>query len=524
MPPAASDQVPAASADEDPFAATAETRATSELEYRRQVTRYRRGSLLQLIAAAAAQHSGPHNPQGWLELAARQYTPWALADVARVSLAAARRPGRARVAATVADLDHLLAMHDNLDDPARASSEADLEPEVMNYMLRTAAEQFPFQHSPYRAAARSAAVLLHTPRSEGNPAQCITAGWEQELLGCALADYVAAARILWGSAVYNQGRFEMAFIQGPDADPRLGFLDPEAVRRTLDAHFAVCVTDFPKLDREAAGTASRDRRLRRYTYNPLAGRPAVTGLGPDYLCPIPQLAWAKATLAGLYYTGVAHYGSRFADELGDLVEQYVGAQLRLIEGAGVIPEITYRHQRNNVRAVDWVVLLDDVVVLIEVKSAAPTAENRLAGPDAWEGAKQNIGKAFAQIERTAARITERHPAFREIPHDRHILGLVVTREPFYTANWPSANRFFPRTSVPTAVGCLDELEAIVTLTDIPVGTFLNEIAEDPLRHTYDLFTSLRGHTFRPNPVLDRGWGSLRWKPAEFGGANEGAAV
>lgn len=494
------------------LAAELDSPATTEFEYRRRAARYRRSGLLQLIAHMAAQFSGPQNPRGWLEPAARQYTPWALADVARVSLAASARPRQARVAASLADLDFLLAMHNNLDDPAR--SDGGGESAVMNLMLRTAAEQFPFQQGLYNVAARGAAVLLHTPFPQGKRPRCITSGWEQELFGTTLSDYVSTARVLWASALHNQGRFFMAYLTGPGADPRLGFLDPASVRRTLDAHFAIAATEFPKADREATSASRTDHRLRRYTYNPLRGRPAVAGLGPDYLCPIPQLVWAKTTLAGLYFTGCAHFGDAFANDLGELVEQYIGQQLGLIREATVIPEISYKQGSQNVRAVDWIVVFNDLVLLVEVKSAAPTAENRLGGPDAWDKAADKLGRGFRQIEKTAAMIKAQHPAFHAIPHDRRVLGLVVTREPFYTANWPHANSFFPTTTVQTAVACIDELESIVTLADTTVDRFLTEIADDPLRHTCDLGTSLPGHTFVPNPVLDRGWRSLPWKPAD----------
>lgn len=46
---------------DDLVAAAVHGRASLEYEYRRQVARYRRGGLLQLIAEAAARESGPSN-------------------------------------------------------------------------------------------------------------------------------------------------------------------------------------------------------------------------------------------------------------------------------------------------------------------------------------------------------------------------------------------------------------------------------------------------------------------------------
>lgn len=481
--------------------------ATTEADYRRQIARYRRGGLLGLVAAAATEFSGPRNVRGYLAPEALNYRPWALADVARVSLAASARGPRER--ATPHDLSYILAMYNNLDEPLRAEG-GGLE-QVEAFMLRVAGEQFSWQEQDYQAAARSAAVLLHTPFPPDTMPRCITPGWEHKMLGCSLAEYVSTARILWASALANQGRFNLAYIDGPNVDPEWKTIDPAMVRRTLDTHFAIAVTDFPKADRKHAAAAAYDRRLRRFTFNPLRARPAVTGLGPDYLCPIPQLAWAKTTLAGLYFTGLERLGNRFPEELGHLFEQYVGRQLRLIPGATVIPEIVYTGGSTRDRGVDWIIVFDDLVLLVEVKSAAPTEENRLGGPEAWKAAAEKIGKGFTQIEGTAAKIKDRHPAFAAIPDDRRVLGLVVTREPFPTANWPDVHRLFPAISIQTSITGIAELERIVTMTDTTVDRFLCEIADDPQRRHYDLVTSLPRHTFGSNPVLDQGWRSLPWR-------------
>jgi hypothetical protein len=65
------------------------------------------------------------------------------------------------------------------------------------------------------------------------------------------------------------------------------------------------VTEFRADDQEAAARAGRHVRIRKYTSNPLRGRPLLTGFGPGYLCPVPYLALAKATPWGVYFTGLA---------------------------------------------------------------------------------------------------------------------------------------------------------------------------------------------------------------------------
>jgi hypothetical protein len=67
---------------------------------------------------------------------------------------------------------------------------------------------------------------------------------------------------------------------------------------------------------------------------------------------MPQLAWAKATPWGVYFTGLGYYGDRFARDLGHLFEQYIGRQLRLLADAQVLPEITYSSRTGSRKTVD----------------------------------------------------------------------------------------------------------------------------------------------------------------------------
>ncbi|QYX77743.1 hypothetical protein [Streptomyces akebiae] len=69
--------------------------------------------------------------------------------------------------------------------------------------------------------------------------------------------------------------------------------------------------------------------------------------------------------------------------------EYVGRQLRLIPDAEVIGEITYQVKRNWFLSVDWIVVLDDLVLLVEVKSRMPTEGARLGLED---GVAETDGK------------------------------------------------------------------------------------------------------------------------------------
>jgi hypothetical protein len=103
----------------------------------------------------------------------------------------------------------------------------------------------------------------------------------------------------------------------------------------------------------------------------------VTGYGPGYLVPIPAAVVAKASPFGLYYTGLEGLNEAFTRDLGELFEQYVGRHLRLLSDADVHPEVVYIVKGNVKKSVDWIVVFDDLVLLVEVKSVRPTAQLRL---------------------------------------------------------------------------------------------------------------------------------------------------
>jgi hypothetical protein len=102
--------------------------------------------------------------------------------------------------------------------------------------------------------------------------------------------------------------------------------------------------------------------------------------------------------------GIAHFGNDFARELGDLFEQYVGRQLGQLADAAVYPEIIYRDER---RSADWIVVFDDLVLLVEVKSTRPTQQLRLGVLDRTSASLRQIKHAYKQLETTAALITDR---------------------------------------------------------------------------------------------------------------------
>jgi hypothetical protein len=471
--------------------------AVSDYEYRQRVRRYKPSSLLPLIAVAAVRY---REQQEWLNSPYRKYTPWALADAARVSLAYGTEFNRAD--ATDRDLLQILNAYSRFDPFLR-------DPDGRAIMLRMAGEQLTWQSSDYEALARTAAIFAQTSQLEG--VECLRPGWDTHLFGCTLQEYVGTAQLIWASAIGCAGRFNPALFDTPDGKLIAQHVSRDTVVRVLDAHFAISTEQFRAENEKAAGRAGVDDHLRRFTYNPLRGHPLLTGFGPGYLCPMPQLAWAKATPWGVYFTGLGHYGDRFARDLGHLFEQYIGRQLRLLVGAQVLPELTYGPRAARRKTVDWIVVLPEVVLLVEVKSAIPTEPVRLGTSDAAGATISKIGKAFTQIDVTAQLIADRDPALATVPADRPVLGLAVTLEPFHVANAPF--NLLPAARTPVTVADAAEIEVLVTITDTSPGRLLLERAADDVRSTWSLDTALDGHARSRNPILDEAWNSYPWASA-----------
>lgn len=329
-----------------------------------------------------------------------------------------------------------------------------------------------YQEPVGRELGRAAAMLTQTTGTR--EARCLRPGWEEELLGTSLSHYVGIAQLLWASAVHCAGRFDPASLEAPGAERICAEIPASTILSVAGKHFVTDTAAFRQANEQAQVTS--DRLLRRYEYNPLRTTPLVKGYGPGLLAPVSQLVAAKASPLGIYYTGVARFGNAFAQDLGDLFEGYVGRQLGLLPEAAVLPEITYGQNRS--LSVDWIVVTEELVLLVEVKSVRPTAHLRLATERRVKELQRMLGRAYEQIDNTAALIASGRKEFAQVPTDRPVQGLIVTMEPFHIVNAPLQRPFLPATTVPVTVCSISELEDMVTITDAPVGRVPLERAAD----------------------------------------------
>jgi len=94
------------------------------------------------------------------------------------------------------------------------------------------------------------------------------------------------------------------------------------------------VDDFKTANGRPPSTA-----FRRYGFNPLMSRPVIVGLTDDWLTPVPGVLARRISSLGIYYAGVDRWKNAFADDLGNVFENYVGRNLALLESAEVHHEI-----------------------------------------------------------------------------------------------------------------------------------------------------------------------------------------
>ena len=485
-------------------------------EYCRLVRRFPPSALLPGIAAAAAHFGQPGDVHRWLGSPGRKYTPWALADAARVSIVNGNEHRNRRPSDR--DLFEILNAYSQLDDPYRRSK--NLTQDRLGFLLRMAGQQLIWQESDRNDLARTAAMFLHT--SAAKPLQCLNQGWDTAIFGCSLADYIGITQLVWSIALDQRGWFNPGLLLTTEqaaADPMLArmpgaYVGREKMMEVIDSQFTASTAWLKAEDERVNGKARRspgyNRQLRRYEYNPLRARPLVTGLGPWYLCPSPALLWEKATPWGIMLAGRAKFGNAFPPDVGHLFEQYIGRQLRLLPDATVHGEIKYRGSGGMCDSADWIVVFDDLVLIVEAKSILPTQPMRMGDLDTIADVVDKLAKAHRQIDTTAELIRSSRPEFAAIPADRPILGMAATLQPFHIANSSDHRQLMPATTVPMTVISATEVETLVTL-DVPsVSRFLIDLAADVERSTWAVSTVMAKLPQRPNPILDQGWESYPW--------------
>jgi hypothetical protein len=462
-------------------------------DFVREVRRYRLGTVLRACAETGALLVQERH--GRARLAAPNYvTPFAVAAVAGAALDAANEHRRALADRAV--VARLCGAFSELDDPDLGDGP---DAPLRGLLSRLAYQQLGFGGSFHDEAGRSIGLLLdHAARVTGGPSP---EEWER-LLGVPLETYMRVVFAMFVATVQNPAAVTRALLLRNDVAPIFAPAQPDDAMAVVDRWLA----STPQEHRAWARTrAVPGHEL--WSPNPLQHRPLVA-VGDELIAPVPDWVLGRMSPSGLWFTGLDAFGSRFTDAVGTAFESYVGEHLALIAAATVHPEVVYGTPER--RTVDWFVVTDEAVVLVEVKAARPVLATRIGSDDGDRHVLRRIGQARDQIDRTAAMLAEGHPALAHIPADRPVRGLVVTLEPFHLVDTFLFDDVLPATTTAGATASAHDVETVcAVLADrLDAGQLLLDALTAQPPAPPSLRRSVDGLPSRRNPLLDRWW--RRW--------------
>jgi hypothetical protein len=452
------------------------------------VRRYRPSDLLPALAAFSAEQERNDNRREYAKS-----PPWGVAAAAKESLL---HGNEHRVAGLPLDVVPRLMKSFNQTHDSTEDSNT-----VEGILTRIAYEQFPYQESTFEELTRTQAMLVDTPLPA--IAGSDVADWESAL-GMSLEDAIGGTFLLWTWAIHNAGRIDLSLADAPHMQEVFTIFPRSAVEGVASRLTAT--------QQQAQGNyraqSSLPPHLERYAYNPLIKTPLVD-LGKDGIV-APQTALIPRTVtpSGLFYLGIETWGTTLPRQLGYRVEAYVGRQLRSIEAFQVHAEIVYGKPEQ--RSVDWLVVTPRVVILVECKSRRLTQDARAGGDTLVAEVVNRLDEARGQINRSAKQIQDRLDAFRHIPGDRPMIGLIVTSDPFYMSNTPFLGKHLRQADIPTLYASMRELEHLVSLPPEQIALTLLSIATDAERATWHLGSALKDAPHHQNTILDAAWQKLSW--------------
>jgi len=472
-------------------------------EFRQRVRRHSPSTLLPVVASRAREQVPRRSwYQGY-----RIETPWALAAAARVSLLYG---DERRSSASATDLRSICAAFASLKTLRRNAA-----PEAFRaFFLRMVYEQLPYQADTGYDVARSVAMFRDSLAAIA-PA-VLTPEALTTALGGTVTEFVGTGWLLFASAMNNDGRFLDEWIEGPGFRDVVADLPASTLRTLIERAFAADIATQRSDGLARAGHDTREPERERYAYNPLANRPLVMLQAGRYLIPSPLLLLRRFTTTGIYYAAMEALGPAIGGDLGAVFEHYTGRQFGLVHGARLIPEITYGKPEQ--RTVDWFVVFDDLLLLVEVKAPRLTEAARLGDTALANDLERTIGKARRQIDRTAALVANEQADLLSagVPSDLPVRGIIVTLEPYHLVQSPLIEGMLPPVATPTTVASIHDLEHMVALTTggVAFAEQLRRIQDDPELSTWSALAAVRhawpGRT-GTNAILEAANMELPWR-------------
>jgi hypothetical protein len=472
------------------------SKITSYQDFQQRVRRFRPSDLLPAVGATSIEF---FEKDSWGR--DRLRVPWALAEIAKASIVAGNEFRSAKV--TERDIVELCFEYSSLDDPLR-QKQSGLPGTLEAFMVRLQFMQFGFQLSPFEEVARVTALFDDVDRLD---TKIISTEFINEMIGCTLHEYVNAGVAICSVAQKNRGFFDPswdALWKGPNSIHERFSMD--IVTKVFQKHY---LTDFGAFKGQALEFRQDEPSLRQYEYNPLIGRPFVKMSHGSFLAPQIHLAYGRMAPAAIYYSIVSDLddiaAKKFTEDIGLIFQHYVGRQLDLIPGATLVEEI---HYDNDQRSVDWFLVTEGALILIEAKATRMSHLGRMGADQLGSDIDRCLGLAQRQIERSNRLIRDRHSAFESLPKDLPRFGLTVTLEPYWATTNPYIDRLVAKPSIPSATLSSRQLEQLVAES---IGRGNGSMLTDFLStsRTTSIEPSESGDTSNivRNPILDSAWKS-----------------
>ncbi len=462
-------------------------------QFKQRVRRHRTTDVLEAIGAFSAElvNGGFRSGRASGELLAVQHFSLAAAARAAVLYGNEHRDkpvGRG-------DVRDMCGYFSQVEDPA-LEQEPGME-RMRGMLSRIVYEQASFQYSEMENVGRSVALLLdHAEGCEG----ALSADEWRDLLGVTLEEFMRIGFGMHVAALSNGGRISRDLLTAPHVAPIFTPLPAEQALAVIDTMYAGTVAELRDL-----GRAVEVPGLEKWSLNPLLVKPIVAA-GDGYVMPIPRYVIDRFTPTGLYFIALAKHGSRFTDALGCMFERYVGAQLRQIGTWNTYPEIVYG--LHGEKTVDFFVVTETCVLLVEVKAARPIEATRVGDPSSDDDIEKKIGHAIEQINNSAA-LVDTNPMLAHInATGLPVRGMIVTLEPFHLINTPVYEDVLTPEKVPTVVVSAHELEGFIAAVlpepdpDVYLTAAYNRTDELAPR---SLSAAVNGLEHPPNPILAEAW-------------------
>ncbi len=479
------------------------TREYSYREFNSFVRRFHQEALLIAVAERSLRVPLRLSTQNRNARTFLQTPPWALAAVAKASILYGN-PYR-QALPRERDIVTACQMHENL-----ASEELDHASlnSAFAILARTLYEQFPYQEHGLAELARP--VAFFDDYTGRKPLEVISQQAMRQLLGAPTVTATEIVVMLAASAEHNGGYFDPAWLDQPQFSELLTVLPREEIVAVINSVFAQTMDEF-RQENAAASQRTPLPHLDRYAFNPLTSRPFVRLSDGRLVAPVRHLIPRRLTPLELYYVGLARWRTAFTRDLGELHEDYVGRQFATLPAVQVHPEIVYRERKQEAKSIDWFIVFDDLVLLIETKATRSPLAARAADVTVQEAYTRTLGDAFDQLGRTLDKIRAGAPEFAHIPTDRPFIGMVATLDPWYVAN-SLGRAFLPTPALPTVVAPLRDVEQLVGIGQRrSVASILQQIVEaGDERQTWELGTALQHFhaTGDRNPLLQEAFDRL----------------